>query len=126
TLMVTALPMLQRVTGERLRNEINLLLKEQNPEQGLLLLQQRDILLAIHPELNFTSEQITKFGQVRQGNRPWQSDQLIQLDLDRHLLAAPMTSDQVLSISERLLIGRGMGESLIDAAHIYEFFKNAQ
>lgn len=126
TLMVTALPMLQRVTGERLRNEINLLLKEQNPEQGLLLLQQRDILLAIHPELNFTSEQITKFGQVRQGNRPWQSDQLIQLDLDWHLLAAPMTSDQVLSISERLLIGRGMGESLIDAAHIYEFFKNAQ
>ncbi|MBE2266991.1 MAG: CBS domain-containing protein [Anaerolinea sp.] len=49
-LIQTALPMLERITGERVRNELTLLLKEREPELSFLLMQQRGILAAIHPQ----------------------------------------------------------------------------
>src|SRR5262249_31707917 len=48
-LIQTALPMLRRITGERVRNELLLLLREKQPERGLLALQSRGGLEAIHP-----------------------------------------------------------------------------
>jgi tRNA nucleotidyltransferase (CCA-adding enzyme) len=49
SLVRTALPMLRRITGERLRNELSMLLREAQPERGLFLMQTRSILTAIHP-----------------------------------------------------------------------------
>jgi tRNA nucleotidyltransferase (CCA-adding enzyme) len=49
SLIRTALPMLRRITGERLRSELSLLLCEAEPERGLFLMQMRGILSAIHP-----------------------------------------------------------------------------
>ena len=48
-LIDTALPMLRRITGERVRNELTLLLGEADPAGSFLLLQTRGILKAIHP-----------------------------------------------------------------------------
>lgn len=49
-LIQTALPMLKRITGERVRNELTLLLQEVNFVQGFNTLADLSILPAIHPD----------------------------------------------------------------------------
>jgi len=54
-LIQIALPMLRRITGERVRNELTLLLRERDPAGSLALLQERGILAAIHPDFIVTT-----------------------------------------------------------------------
>jgi len=58
-LIINALPMLGRTTGERIRNEINLMLEETDALRGMRKLQALGILEAIHPDFvfNATTEQ---------------------------------------------------------------------
>ena len=50
-LIDTALPMLARVTGERIRHELYLILAEQEPERALRRLEDLHVLEEIHPSL---------------------------------------------------------------------------
>ncbi|HRF98711.1 MAG TPA: hypothetical protein PLZ51_26060, partial [Aggregatilineales bacterium] len=53
-LIATHREMLRRITGERVRNELTLLLREELPERGIFALHERGLLVAIHPDLTFT------------------------------------------------------------------------
>jgi tRNA nucleotidyltransferase (CCA-adding enzyme) len=50
-LIDTALPMLSRVSGERIRHELYLILREQEPERVLCRLDGLNVLIQIHPGL---------------------------------------------------------------------------
>lgn len=118
-LMRTALPMLRRITGERIRNELNLLLREDEPEQALLELQSLGILEAIHPALALPESIAEQFEVVRTDKAPWQN--AIEPDLLTlywHTLASQIPPDNLEDLCERLQLGKRFSQSLIDTAHL--------
>jgi tRNA nucleotidyltransferase (CCA-adding enzyme) len=119
-LITSALPMLGRITGERVRSELTLFLKEPEPEQGLLELQQRGVLQAIHPAFAVNEDIITSFKLARGGDFPWRTTSLDMADLYWHILAAQFPPQAFESVCERLMFGRMMIDSLVSASRLSE------
>jgi tRNA nucleotidyltransferase (CCA-adding enzyme) len=64
-LIENALPMLSRVTGERVRHELRLILEEAEPERALLRLDELGVLAQIHPRLASDQETARLFARLR-------------------------------------------------------------
>ncbi|MDT8304571.1 MAG: CBS domain-containing protein [Anaerolineae bacterium] len=64
-LIAGALPMLGRVTGDRIRHEIELALRESAPGPVLQRLAELDVLSEIHPELSWDGESAGPFAALR-------------------------------------------------------------
>ncbi len=119
-LITSALPMLGRITGERIRNELNLLLKENEPEQGLMELQNRGVLKAIHAAFVLDETITDRFHAVRAGKFPWSIDLSNPTDLYWHILAAQIPFQSMEAFCERLMFGRTFADSLLQTAHLIE------
>ena len=65
-LIDNALPMLSRVTGERIRHELYLILREREPERVLCRLDNLDVLTQIHPRLACLEETCGLFASLRE------------------------------------------------------------
>lgn len=65
-LIENALPMLSRVTGERVRHELLLILAEDEPEHALNRLDELDVLEQIHPRLASDEETARLFARLRE------------------------------------------------------------
>jgi tRNA nucleotidyltransferase (CCA-adding enzyme) len=70
-LIADALGLLQRVTGERIRHEIFLLFQEQEPESGLVRLEELGVLRQIHPGLRCDGWLQSKFRTLREVMPDW-------------------------------------------------------
>lgn len=99
-LIASSLPMMGRITGERLRNELNLMLQEQHPERALLKLEALRVPEHIHPAFHFDARLSDVFEQARQVSNP----DLISLYW--HLIFAFLAPVDAASVSERLLFGK--------------------
>ncbi len=117
-LIERAHPMLRRITGERLRNELKLLLNEAEPERALHLLEERGILNGIHPALRFPPEVGQAFIDARTTRNTWP----IQPEKTRHiywvLMMAALHPDELPAIAERLRFSQTFIKSFVDAAHL--------
>lgn len=103
-LIQTALPMLARITGERVRNEINLLFREQMPENALRQLQTMGAITAIEPRFAIPERILTDFALIRSDKRPqWSQDTTA---LYWHVLMGYHAPDVLTSISQRLLVAQ--------------------
>jgi tRNA nucleotidyltransferase (CCA-adding enzyme) len=65
-----ALNMIPRVSGERLRHELDLIFQESEPEKALMRLNALGVLRAIHPKTEFTDWHTGKFAAARQAHHP--------------------------------------------------------
>jgi tRNA nucleotidyltransferase (CCA-adding enzyme) len=65
-LIDNALPMLGRVSGERIRHELYLILREREPERVLCRLDELDVLSQIHPQFACGEGTQAQFGRLRQ------------------------------------------------------------
>lgn len=65
-LIGSALPMLARVSGERIRHELYLILAEAEPERALWRLDELAVLAHIHPRLQCDAQMQARFGCLRQ------------------------------------------------------------
>ncbi|NJN37184.1 MAG: hypothetical protein HC794_09225 [Nitrospiraceae bacterium] len=113
-LIHTALPMLNHITGERLRHELTLLLQEADPERGMMHLQQLGALTAIHPSLHFSAALSETFHHLRT------TYAALPLE-DRTMLLwyAWLTMlDSIEDVMERLLFAGQRTQAVIAAAHI--------
>jgi tRNA nucleotidyltransferase (CCA-adding enzyme) len=119
-LITTALPMLGRITGERLRNELELLLGEATPENGLMELQARGALVAIHPAFVLSPRIGERFRAARNVTVPWEMASINLIQLYWHLLAVDIPTDKLPAWSERLMFSHGMAESMLHAARIVQ------
>lgn len=63
-LMTAALPMLERVTGDRIRHEIELALREADPTSIMERLAELDVLSHIHPQLTWPPDSAAAFQHV--------------------------------------------------------------
>jgi tRNA nucleotidyltransferase (CCA-adding enzyme) len=117
-LIQTALPMLRRITGERIRNELTLLLCEQNAAQSLLILQKRGILAAIHPAFTLrpTIEQ--------QFERAENTGGFISVEdsatLYWHIIATHIDPALLSDVCERLMFGKTVSESMQSAVRLLQ------
>jgi tRNA nucleotidyltransferase (CCA-adding enzyme) len=115
-LIATALPMLGRITGERIRNELNLLLEETTPQAGWLRLDALGVLQAIHPDLHFAYAQAALFEAAQQSANT--ASQTPFVELGWHLLMCNLSPEIVESICERLLFPRTLQQHLIQTAQL--------
>jgi tRNA nucleotidyltransferase (CCA-adding enzyme) len=64
-LIAHALPLLDRVSGDRIRHELEAMLKEREPEKHLTRLGELGILKQIHPDLDFNGDVAKRFVALR-------------------------------------------------------------
>lgn len=119
-LMQTAHPMLQRITGGRLRDELTLLLRETHPHEGLLELQQRGILTAIHPDFVLSERVMAYFQAARDTVGRWPLSVVDIADLHWHLALSDIPPERLLNVCDRLLFGRALTQSVLDAAGLIQ------
>ena len=82
SLIEEALPLLNRITGERIRHELDLIFQEDRPERALDRLQEFGVLQALHPNLQSDAWIRDRFQRLRSSFDPeqWQlSDEDTQL-----------------------------------------------
>ncbi|HEX2620953.1 MAG TPA: CBS domain-containing protein, partial [Phototrophicaceae bacterium] len=123
-LITTSREMLRRITGERVRNELTLLLNEAEPERGLLELNQRGALAAIHPALRFDVSMAADFVRLRDPALLMQSPLPVS-EFDRsdsywHIWLCQLPPTEVITTGERLLISKFERDSLQAAAKLLE------
>jgi tRNA nucleotidyltransferase (CCA-adding enzyme) len=107
-----ALPMLGRITGERLRNELTLLFLEDKPEAALLELERRGALSAIHPSFRMPEKMADHFRAAR-------TDKHLPIpDIYWHLLATTMSASDAESFCQRLMFGRETHQTIVETAQL--------
>ena len=109
--MQDARPMLKRISGERLQNEIALILNEPRPEQAILKLQTLGILENIHPAWRVSPQLPELFQRCREQTVPWQTAAQDLTRLYWHIIMIGMASDDVQSVCERLALARALVHS---------------
>ncbi len=110
-LIQRGLPMLRRITGERLRNELSLLLKEDDPARGFHTLQALGIPAAIHPAFHVNSNVRGVLQRLADTSRlpDWIED---THELRWHVLLASHTQDEIADIGERLLFNQTLVKAI--------------
>jgi tRNA nucleotidyltransferase (CCA-adding enzyme) len=119
-LITSAMPLLRRVTGERIRNELDLLLREYQPEQALLKMQAQNIAQAIHPAFYIPPGVSAQFEAARRDQPSWLDSAPDHAALYWYILAANIPVAELVDWCERLLIGRKTTDSLMDAARLVQ------
>lgn len=115
-LIHTALPMLGRITGERVRNELTLMLRERDPAQTLLLLQARGILSAIHPALVVHETIISQFERANT-SEPFVPVKDIT-HLYWHIIATHIAPESLVDVLERLRFSKPQIEAMVKAVRL--------
>lgn len=118
-LIHTALPILRRTTGERIRAEIDLLLQDDAPECALLRMQDQGILAAIHPTFQVPPD-IGDMLRTRHEIPNWISEQPNPVALGWHILVTAFPFDELPDFCERMLFGRKLTRSVTDAARLVQ------
>lgn len=113
-LIGSALDFLDRVSGDRLRNELNLILAEPDPLRDVQRLEALGILGAIHPDLRMNERVANDFEtwQAVRQDPPWD----LPADFEDWRLVAfsflTTRNADVPSVAARLLIGKTQAEQL--------------
>lgn len=110
-----ALPLLRRVSGDRIRHELELIFREDEPERALCRLDELDALSHIHPDLECDRWLVTRYRTLRERLDPetWNlaSEDLVFVHLA--LLAYRMGEKQVHALGKRLRVRRDVEEDLL-------------
>ncbi len=121
-LIANALPLLGRVSGERIRHELYLLFQEPEPESGLSRMEELGILRQIHPGLRCNGWLQQKFRTLRQVMHQWyEASWKPSVEEEEHdgLHGMPMPTDNAAQIYLALLTCRLLqGELDTLIAHI--------
>jgi len=115
-----ALPMLKRITGERIQNEITLILREETPERGILKLQALGVLEALHTDFRVSIHLREYFARCRTTSPPFDTE---DHDITRrywHMMIVEITTDNVATICEHLGLGRNLINSMTATANLLQ------
>jgi tRNA nucleotidyltransferase (CCA-adding enzyme) len=118
-LLKQALPMLARITGERIRNELVLALQEKNPAKTLLLMDSWGIFQVIHPDFQLPENIELIFELIATNAFEWIAIE-DPADLYWHSLFAHIPPAQLHNVCERLLIFGKQQTSLLEASNLIQ------
>jgi len=104
------IPMLDTISGDRIRHELELILKEEYPEKILRRAEELEVLPKLHPALKGNGWLAEKFEQARQLSSP----DLPPVGLYLALLAYPLTNEENEQLISRLRLPRSLARTLRD------------
>lgn len=110
-----ALPMMGRITGERLRKELNLILEEEHAINSLKYLERYDIPQHIHPNFELSDNTIHVFERYLASHPQWQID---NEKLVWHILFAPL--EHIVNICERLLFNQQTCRAIVQTSQLLQ------
>ncbi len=116
-LLINALPMLARITGERLRNELHWLFQEPSAPQALRQMHALGIDRAMTPHLTFDDAVITRVETL------WQHHDTLNEDivwLHWHLLAADLNETHLHEVATRFLLPGQQARHIQDTARLWQ------
>ena len=113
-LMQVARPALGRITGMRLRNELELLLQEDDPGSALLAMQDAGLLQAMHPAFRVPSNIAELLRHVLDTQGPPAPPP--RLARQWHVLASSIAPAALAEFCERMLFPPKMTRSLLDSS----------
>jgi tRNA nucleotidyltransferase (CCA-adding enzyme) len=105
------IPMLDTISGDRIRHELELILTEKYPEKVLLRAEELDVLSKLHPSLKGNGWLEEKFEQARQLSSPG----LPPMGLYLTLLAYRLTGEESEQLISRLRLPKLLTQTLRDA-----------
>ncbi len=104
------IPMLDTISGDRIRHELELILKEELPEKILGRAEELEVLSKLHPALNGNGWLTEKFGQARQLSYPG----LPSVGLYLALLAYRLTNEENEQLISHLRLPKSLAQTLRD------------
>jgi tRNA nucleotidyltransferase (CCA-adding enzyme) len=123
-LMASALPMLDRVTGDRIRHEIELALRESAPAVGMARLAELDILARIHSALHWSEAIAAAFAQVdlELQRDIWQRERPSRWRTFLYFaqMLAPLSPGEQEAVMTRLRVRKATREDISALAHCLE------
>lgn len=120
TLMEAALPYLGRVTGQRLSNEIDLILREPLAGEIMLRAQEAGALAAIHPAFRVKPQLPGRIARCQQLRPPWSTAPIDRQTLRWAALMHGISSAEVQSLCERLALPKALTQTLGASARLAE------
>jgi len=108
------IPMLDTISGDRIRHEIELVLKEEFPEKVLCRAEELGVLPNLHPSLKGNGWLVKKFGQAREQSHP----NLPPVGLYLALLAYRLTDEEKEQLISRLRLSKSLAQTLRDTSRI--------
>ncbi len=117
-----ALSLLDRVSGDRLRHELNAILNEPDRVASLQRLQGLGILPAIHPALDLTSDAFEALHALEafKATPPWPLEAFEDWNLAAlALIVADQDEDAIRQVAARLLLARQHTDQLVAARRAY-------
>jgi tRNA nucleotidyltransferase (CCA-adding enzyme) len=114
-LIEDALPLLGRVSGDRIRHELELIFREDEPERALCRLDELAALTQVHPELRCDSWLKARYQSLRDGFDPdvWGLTSEDMLFVHLSLLAYRPDEEATQALGERLKVKREDEEDLL-------------
>ena len=112
SLMKAALPTLNRLSGERIRNELSLAFAEHQPEQIILNLQSLGAFEQIYPSWRIHPEMPKSFANSRCYSPPWMIGEDTSQELCWHFLMIETRADDVFAICRRLALTQKLTKSI--------------
>ena len=116
--MQSALPLLGRVSGPRLRNEIDLILREQHPAEALLRLQNIGALENILPDYRLSNQLPAILARCDEVCPPWAADAMDRRLLKWCLLFHDVGENDARSFCEQLKLTNAMIDSVVASARL--------
>ena len=104
------IPMLDTISGDRIRHELELILKEKYPEKVLCRAEELNVLHRLHPAFKGNGWLAEKFVEARQLNYP----DLPPVGLYLALLAYPLTNEESEQLISRLRLPKTLAQTLRD------------
>ena len=108
------IPMLDTISGDRIRHELELILKEEFPEKVLRRAQELSVLKWLHPSLKGNGWLVGKFEQARQLSSP----SLPPVGLYLALLAYRLTEEEAEQLANKLRLPKSLAQTLRDTGSI--------
>jgi len=108
------IPMLDTISGDRIRHELELILKEEFPEKILCRTEELKVLPKLHPALKGDGWLAERFGQARQLSYP----DLPSVELYIALLAYPLTGEESEELISRLRLPKSLAQTLRDTSSL--------
>jgi len=108
------IPMLDTISGDRIRHELELVLKEELPEKMLCRAEELGVLKQLHPSLRGDGWLARKFGKARQMSHP----NLPPLGLYLALLTYRLTDEESEQLISYLRLTKSLTQTLRDTSSI--------
>ena len=108
------IPRLDTISGDRIRHELELILREEHPEKILRRAEEMGVLAKLHPSLKGNGWLAEKFEQARQFSSP----DLPTVGLYLALLAYPLTSEENKQLISYLRLPKSVAQALQDTVGI--------